>query len=103
MYASLNQRPTEKNGHQSNRAWRIICRVILFERDVYPASAVALKNGVVYLLPKRQFYNILGDKAFRNDFIRMLMKKQRYLADSSTRLPRTTLKSASSLFARTVR
>ena len=59
----------------------LFAEVILFERDVYPASAVALKNGVVYLLPKRQFYNILGDKAFRNDFIRMLMKKQRYLAD----------------------
>jgi CRP/FNR family transcriptional regulator len=59
----------------------LFAEVILFERDVYPASAVALKNGVVYLLPKRQFYDVLGDKDFRNDFIRMLMKKQRYLAD----------------------
>jgi CRP/FNR family transcriptional regulator len=59
----------------------LFAEVILFERDVYPASAVALKNGVVYLLPKRQFYELLGDNDFRNDFIRMLMKKQRYLAD----------------------
>jgi CRP/FNR family transcriptional regulator len=59
----------------------LFAEVILFERDVYPASAVTLKNSVVYLIPKRQFYELLGDKDFRNDFIRMLMKKQRYLAD----------------------
>jgi CRP-like cAMP-binding protein len=59
----------------------IFAEVVLFERDVYPASAAALKNGVVYELPKRQFYDLLSDKDFRNDFIRMLMKKQRYLAE----------------------
>jgi len=59
----------------------IFAEVVLFERDVYPASAVALKSGVVYELPKRQFYDLLSDKDFRNDFIRMLMKKQRYLTE----------------------
>jgi CRP/FNR family transcriptional regulator len=59
----------------------IFAEVVLFERDVYPASAVALKSGVVYELPKRQFYDLLSDNDFRNDFIRMLMKKQRYLAE----------------------
>jgi len=59
----------------------LFAEVVLFERDVYPASAEALANGVVYLLPKRQFYELLSDRDFRNDFIRMLMKKQRYLAD----------------------
>jgi CRP-like cAMP-binding protein len=59
----------------------LFAEVVLFERDVYPASAVALKNSIVYALPRRQFYELLGDKDFRNDFLRMLMKKQRYLAD----------------------
>jgi CRP/FNR family transcriptional regulator len=59
----------------------LFAEVVLFERDVYPASAVALKNSVVYLLPKRHFYELLDNRYFRNDFLRMLMKKQRYLAD----------------------
>ena len=59
----------------------LFAEVVLFERDVYPASAEALANGVVYLLPKHQFYELLSDREFRNDFIRMLMKKQRYLTD----------------------
>jgi CRP/FNR family transcriptional regulator len=62
-------------------AGEIFAEVILFEREVYPASAVALKPGILYAIPKRQFYELLSDKDFRNDFIRMLMKKQRYLAD----------------------
>jgi CRP/FNR family transcriptional regulator len=59
----------------------LFAEVVLFERDVYPASAVALKNSVVYLLPKRHFYELLDNRDFRNDFLRMLMKKQRYLAN----------------------
>jgi CRP-like cAMP-binding protein len=35
----------------------------------------------VYIIPKRQFSFLLSDMAFRNDFIAMLMKKQRYLAN----------------------
>jgi CRP-like cAMP-binding protein len=58
----------------------IFAEVILFEEDEYPASAVALKKSLVYIIPKRQFSILLSDLAFRNDFIAMLMKKQRYLA-----------------------
>jgi CRP/FNR family transcriptional regulator len=60
----------------------IFAEVILFEEDEYPASAVALKKSLVYIIPKRQFSILLSDMAFRNDFIAMLMKKQRYLAGS---------------------
>jgi CRP/FNR family transcriptional regulator, dissimilatory nitrate respiration regulator len=59
----------------------IFAEVILFEEDEYPASAVALKKSLVYIIPKRQFSILLSDMAFRNDFIAMLMKKQRYLAN----------------------
>jgi CRP-like cAMP-binding protein len=59
----------------------IFAEAILFELKHYPASAVALKTSFVYAMPKRQFHALLDDRAFRNDFIIMLMKKQRYLAD----------------------
>jgi CRP-like cAMP-binding protein len=58
----------------------IFAEVILFEEDKYPASAEAVKKSLVYLIPKRQLSILLSDQFFRNDFIAMLMKKQRYLA-----------------------
>ena len=59
----------------------LFAEVILFEKETYPANAAALKTGTVYILPKRQFHALLDAPDFRNDFILMLMKKQRYLAD----------------------
>ncbi len=55
--------------------------VILFEHDTYPVNATALNKALVYVLPKNEFHGLLNNEYFRNDFIRMLMKKQRYLAD----------------------
>jgi len=55
--------------------------VVLFEEDRYPVSAIAMKSSLVFLLPKRQFYCLMGNEDFRNDFIVLLMKKQRYLAE----------------------
>jgi CRP/FNR family transcriptional regulator len=54
--------------------------VILFENDRYPVTARALSSGLVYVLPKPQIHLLLNQEAFRNDFIGMLMRKQRYLA-----------------------
>jgi CRP/FNR family transcriptional regulator len=59
----------------------IFAEVILFERDDYPVSATAIEESQVYLFPKRQFHSLLDHEAFRNDFIRVLMQKQRYLVD----------------------
>jgi CRP/FNR family transcriptional regulator len=59
----------------------IFAEVILFENDTYPVTATAIKESQVYVLPKNDFYDLLGNENFRNDFISMLMKKQRYLAD----------------------
>jgi CRP/FNR family transcriptional regulator len=59
----------------------LFAEVVLFEQDTYPASAAALKTSTVYSLPKRQFHALLDEADFRNDFILLLMKKQRYLAD----------------------
>jgi CRP/FNR family transcriptional regulator, dissimilatory nitrate respiration regulator len=55
--------------------------VILFEQDRYPVTAVAIKTGLVFTIPKVQFNCLLQNEDFRNDFIAMLMRKQRYLAD----------------------
>jgi CRP/FNR family transcriptional regulator len=59
----------------------LFAEVILFEKDTYPASATALKASTLYQLPKRQFLELLDAPDFRDDFILMLMKKQRYLAE----------------------
>ncbi|KMQ49743.1 hypothetical protein CHISP_3341 [Chitinispirillum alkaliphilum] len=55
--------------------------VVLFEQDKYPVTAVVLKAGTLFIIPKHQFCCLLERADFRNDFISMLMRKQRYLAD----------------------
>jgi len=55
--------------------------VVLFEKDTYPVNAESLEAGLVYAMPKKQFHELLNEPDFRNDFILMLMKKQRYLTN----------------------
>ncbi len=59
----------------------LFAEVVLFEESHYPVSAVALADSLVILLPKHQVHCLLVNEKFRNDFISMLMKKQRHLAD----------------------
>ena len=68
------------------RAGELFGEVILFEQDVFPASACALTPAQVYLLPKKQFDGLLEDEAFRREFIAMLLAKQRYLSEQIYRL-----------------
>ena len=68
------------------RATEIFGETILFERDRYPVSARSLVPSQVYLLPKKQFHCLLVEEGFRNDFISMLLTKQRYLAEQIFRL-----------------
>ena len=55
--------------------------VILFEKKTYPVSARVLEKGTVLLIPRVQLFCLLQDETFRNDFMRMLMAKQRYLTE----------------------
>lgn len=55
--------------------------VILFEIDHYPVTATVADPGVVLEIPRLQLHDLLAQREFRADFIAMLMKKQRYLAD----------------------
>jgi CRP-like cAMP-binding protein len=64
----------------------IFGETVLFERDTFPASARALTPVQVYMLPKKQFHCLLVEEGFRNDFIAMLLAKQRYLAEQIFRL-----------------
>jgi len=59
----------------------VFAEVILFEKDRYPVTATALKTCAVFILPKQQFYCLLDNHQFRNDFIVLLMHKQRYLTE----------------------
>ena len=55
--------------------------VILFENDLYPVSAIAISACRVFEIRKRFFLSLLDDADFRNEFIMLLMRKQRFLTD----------------------
>ncbi len=55
--------------------------VVLFEQNTYPVTAIAIRSSLVFIIPKKQFSLLLSDELMRNDFISMLMRKQRYLAE----------------------
>ncbi|MBD3242424.1 MAG: cyclic nucleotide-binding domain-containing protein [Chitinivibrionales bacterium] len=59
----------------------LFAEAILFEKDTYPVTAVALKDSLLYLAPKHQFSCLLQDPSFRGDFMGSLMGKLRYLAE----------------------
>jgi CRP/FNR family transcriptional regulator, dissimilatory nitrate respiration regulator len=63
------------------RSGEMFGEVILFEQNAYPVSSVALRDSLVYLVPKHQFLCLLEADAFRADFLGNLMRKLRYLAD----------------------
>ncbi|MBP7829354.1 MAG: Crp/Fnr family transcriptional regulator [Kiritimatiellae bacterium] len=55
--------------------------VILFEEARYPVTAVALTDALLLKILRRDVLRLLADADFRADFIAMLMRKQRYLAE----------------------
>jgi CRP/FNR family transcriptional regulator len=59
----------------------LFAEVILFEKPRYPVTAIARTKAEVIELPRAGFLNLLNEEEFRNDFMAMLMAKQRYLAE----------------------
>ena len=59
----------------------VFAEVVLFERERYPVTAVALAPSEVIVFPRAEVHILLNTLSFRNDFIAMLMRKQRYLAE----------------------
>ena len=64
----------------------VFAEVILFEKRFYPVTAVALTDILVFKLLRRDLLDLLRQEDFRNDFIAMLLRKQRYLADKIQQL-----------------
>jgi len=58
----------------------VFAEVVLFENLAYPASATALSPVRVLAVDRASFLALLDDTSFRNEFIALLMRKQRYLA-----------------------
>lgn len=59
----------------------LFAEVILFEKPRYPVTAIARTEAEVIELPRPGFLKLLDEPEFRNDFMAMLMAKQRYLAE----------------------
>ncbi len=57
----------------------VFAEVILFEQKLYPVTALALTEILVFKLQRRDLLGLLRQEDFRNDFIAMLLRKQRYL------------------------
>ena len=55
--------------------------VVLFEKDSYPVSALAVKKSVVIQVGKFDFHQLLKDDLFRTGFITMLTRRMRYLTE----------------------
>lgn len=55
--------------------------VILFEKNTYPVTAMAIKESQLLMVSRHQFNCLLEREDFRTDFIRALMQKQRYLTE----------------------
>jgi CRP-like cAMP-binding protein len=64
----------------------VFAEVILFERKNYPVTAVSLTEILVFKLQRRDLLQLLRQEDFRNDFIAMLLRKQRYLAEKIQQL-----------------
>ena len=59
----------------------VFAEVVLFEQDRYPVSARAVTNANVLVFRKEGIHRLLAEEGFRNDFIALLMAKQRYLTE----------------------
>ncbi|MBU4460391.1 MAG: Crp/Fnr family transcriptional regulator [Verrucomicrobia bacterium] len=63
------------------RPGETFAEVVLFERGSYPVTATALEPCGVFLIPRREVRALLRREDFRDDFIGMLMRKLRHLAE----------------------
>jgi len=59
----------------------VFAEVVLFERERYPVSARAVTHAEVVAFPRQGIHRLLAEEGFRNDFIALLIAKQRYLAE----------------------
>ena len=82
------------------RPGEVFGEVVLFEQDRYPVTARALRSGYCYTIPRHPFTCLLREEDFLRDFIAVLMRKQRYLADRIRDLTAHDLEDRFRLFLR---
>jgi len=74
-----------KNGDEivikTAKEGEMFAEVILFEKNHYPVTALAIETSEVLMISKLKLLELLEGRDFRNDFFKVLMKKQRYLAN----------------------
>ena len=58
----------------------LFAEIVLFERDTYPASAVAVEDSLVSVIDRARIHDLLGDARFRDDFLKNLVGKMRFLS-----------------------
>ncbi len=78
----------------------VFAEVILFEKECYPVTAVAVEDSEVMALPRADIRRLLDEENFRHDFIAMLLQKQRYLTEQIQRLTALDVESRFFLFLR---
>jgi CRP-like cAMP-binding protein len=68
------------------KAGEVFAEVILFEKRFYPVTAVTLTDILAFRILRRDLLHLLRQEDFRNDFISMLLSKQRYLTEKIQQL-----------------
>lgn len=63
------------------RPGELFGEVVLFEYTTYPATAAAIIPSTVLVVAAAAFERLLDRREFRNEFIRILLRKERYLAE----------------------
>lgn len=58
----------------------LFAEIVLFERDTYPVSAVAVEESMLAVIQRRRVISLLAEEPFREEFLRNLVGKMRYLS-----------------------
>ncbi|MEX2443942.1 MAG: Crp/Fnr family transcriptional regulator [Alkalispirochaeta sp.] len=58
----------------------LFAEIVLFERDTYPVSAVAMENSLVAVIHRDRIRRLMADEGFREDFLKNLVGKMRFLS-----------------------
>ena len=69
----------------------LFAEVVLFEQETYPVTAIASEKSRVIAIPKRKFLSILDDPKARDEFLKLLMGKLRFLTRHIRRLTSSDL------------
>ena len=58
----------------------LFAEIVLFERDTYPVSAIAVEDSLVTVIDRDRIHRLLADPRFRDDFLKNLVGKIRFLS-----------------------